>query len=201
MSEQEHPVDDLQTIVKMFDRRRLMQWAGIIVAGGAAAVAFLTPLLGYFLAPILKPKPDEWLDIGAIDDFAVGETTLITYVSPNRGPWDGMTAKSAAYVRRTGPEAFTVFDVHCAHLGCPVNWFKESGLFLCPCHGGVYYEDGERASGPPPRGLYTYEQKLENGRLFIKVGHLPTLQDTMRQDFNLGQSERHAPGCQKPRLA
>lgn len=186
MSEQEHPTDDLDTVLRMFDRRRLMQWAGIAAGGVAAAFAFLTPLVGYFLAPLIRPKPDQWLDIGAIDDFKLNETKLITYVSPNRGPWDGMTANSAAYVRRTGAEDFTVFDVHCAHLGCPVNWFQESGLFLCPCHGGVYYEDGARASGPPPRGLYKYEQKLENGRLFIKVGHLPTLQDTMREELEIG---------------
>ena len=49
---------------------------------------------------------------------------------------------------------FQVFAINCAHLGCPVRWFPESRLFMCPCHGGVYYEDGSRASGPPPRGLY-----------------------------------------------
>jgi Rieske Fe-S protein len=35
-----------------------------------------------------------------------------------------------------------------------VSWFPQSGLFMCPCHGGVYYSNGERASGPPPRGLF-----------------------------------------------
>ena len=44
--------------------------------------------------------------------------------------------------------------VNCAHLGCPVSWFPQSGLFMCPCHGGVYYANGDRASGPPPRGLF-----------------------------------------------
>ena len=34
---------------------------------------------------------------------------------------------------------------------------------MCPCHGGVYYADGSRASGPPPRGLYEYEYKVEGG--------------------------------------
>ena len=51
-------------------------------------------------------------------------------------------------------DRFQVFAINCAHLGCPVRWFPESGLFMCPCHGGVYYDDGARASGPPPRGLY-----------------------------------------------
>ena len=31
---------------------------------------------------------------------------------------------------------------------------------MCPCHGGVYYADGARASGPPERGLFEYEYKV-----------------------------------------
>jgi hypothetical protein len=46
---------------------------------------------------------------------------------------------------------------------------------MCPCHGGVYYADGSRASGPPERGLFTYEAKVENGKLMIKAGQTPTL--------------------------
>jgi Rieske Fe-S protein len=48
---------------------------------------------------------------------------------------------------------------------------------MCPCHGGVYYEDGSRASGPPPRGLFEYDYKVENGHLWIKGGQMPTLAD------------------------
>jgi menaquinol-cytochrome c reductase iron-sulfur subunit len=45
---------------------------------------------------------------------------------------------------------------------------------MCPCHGGVYYEDGARASGPPERGLFQYAYRVEDGKLFIKAGELPT---------------------------
>jgi Rieske Fe-S protein len=46
---------------------------------------------------------------------------------------------------------------------------------MCPCHGGAYYEDGSRAAGPPPRGLFEYEHKIENGELVVKGGFIPTL--------------------------
>jgi hypothetical protein len=46
---------------------------------------------------------------------------------------------------------------------------------MCPCHGGVYYEDGSRASGPPPRGLYEYSFEVKNNRLFVYGGELPNL--------------------------
>jgi Rieske Fe-S protein len=72
-------------------------------------------------------------------------------------------------------DRFLVLAVNCTHLGCPVSWFPAAGLFLCPCHGGVYYEDGQRASGPPPHGLYRYDYRVDNRQLQILAGHLPTL--------------------------
>ena len=78
-------------------------------------------------------------------------------------------------MRRIEGDKFQVFAINCTHLGCPIRWFQESRLFMCPCHGGVFYEDGQRASGPPPRGLYEYQHKVENGQLMIHGGHLPTL--------------------------
>src|SRR6267142_4811479 len=56
--------------------------------------------------------------------------------------------------------------------GNPLIWNYQ---FMCPCHGGVYYADGARASGPPPRGLFEYEYKVQNGHLLVLGGQLPTL--------------------------
>jgi Rieske Fe-S protein len=77
-------------------------------------------------------------------------------------------------VRHTDDGAFQVFAINCAHLGCPVRWFPQSRLFMCPCHGGAYYEDGARASGPPERGLFEYTFKILDGKLQIQAGELPT---------------------------
>jgi Rieske Fe-S protein len=92
-------------------------------------------------------------------------------------------AKEKKLTVRLDPR-FLVLAVNCAHLGCPVEWFQESGLFMCPCHGGVYYENGERASGPPPRGLYPCVYRVTRVRgalhLEIQAPHFPTLQDTLR---------------------
>ena len=41
-------------------------------------------------------------------------------------------------------------------------------------HGGAYYEDGSRASGPPELGLFEYAFKIANGKLLIKAGEMPT---------------------------
>jgi len=89
-------------------------------------------------------------------------------------PTDGKTVDTACWVRRIEGDQFQVFAVNCAHLGCPVRWFPQSGLFMCPCHGGAYYRDGSRASGPPERGLFEYPHKIENGLITIQAGELPT---------------------------
>jgi menaquinol-cytochrome c reductase iron-sulfur subunit len=81
------------------------------------------------------------------------------------------------WVRRIAGAQFQVFAINCAHLGCPVRWFPESSLFMCPCHGGVYYADGSHASGPPPRGLFEYASKIESGQLCVRGGELPTLSE------------------------
>lgn len=155
-------------------RRGFLQFLAF-VSGVAASAALGVPVLGYLLGPILRPKRDQWVELGPLDSFPENSTRLAKFKNPNAGPWDGITAGRACYVRRLAGNELTVFSIHCAHLGCPVHWFEESGLFLCPCHGGTYYADGSRAAGPPPRGLFVMPHKLENGRLWIEAGHLPTL--------------------------
>ena len=87
---------------------------------------------------------------------------------------DGETAEIPCWVRNIDGNNFQVFAINCAHLGCPVRWFPKSRLFMCTCHGGAYYEDGSRASGPPERGLFQYPFKVLDGKLQIQAGELPT---------------------------
>lgn len=158
-------------------RRSLLMNVGIAL-NAVVALAIATPVVAYLVGPMTRRKEYlAWVPIGRPEDFPPGETTLVTFKNPFTTPWDGDTAMVPAYVRSTGPGEYTVFAINCAHLGCPVRWFSESQLFMCPCHGGVYYADGSRASGPPERGLFTYGQKIENGQLMINAGQMPTLQN------------------------
>jgi Rieske Fe-S protein len=143
-----------------------------------AGALFAAPILGYILSPGTRRamnKDLSWVTLGEIGQFPVGQTRFATYRNPSTVPWDGDTGNVGCWVRRVTAEKWQVFAVNCAHLGCPVRWFPQSGLFMCPCHGGVYYADGARASGPPPRGLFQYDYKIENGQLWIKAGQMPTL--------------------------
>jgi Rieske Fe-S protein len=158
-------------------RRTFLMNVGIAL-NAAVALVIATPVVVYLLGPVLRRKEYlQWITVGNVSDFPVGETKLITFKNPFSDPWDGETGKVPAYVRHSAPDEFTVFAINCAHLGCPVRWFSESQLFMCPCHGGVYYADGSRASGPPERGLFTYELKVQDGKLMINAGQVPTLRN------------------------
>jgi Rieske Fe-S protein len=153
-----------------------------LITGGIAAAAAGIPILNYLFAQ--KRKETIWVPLGLAGDFPEGATRLVAFDNPLRQPWDGIVARTGVFVRNEGSDEqgkprFRILAANCAHLGCPVSWFPQSGLFMCPCHGGVYYADGARASGPPPRGLFHCVWRVEDQRLEIQAPHYPTLQDTL----------------------
>ena len=157
--------------------RRAFLFKLSLMLNAAVGAVLAVPLVGYLLGPALKKSSatGAWITLGSIDQFPVGETRLADFRSPVATFDDGDTAKVACWVRRVSEQQFQVFAVNCAHLGCPVRWFAQSKLFLCPCHGGAYYEDGSRASGPPERGLFEYRYQLTGDSLMIHAGDMPTL--------------------------
>jgi menaquinol-cytochrome c reductase iron-sulfur subunit len=164
-------------------RRTLFQW--LTYGLGALTTSILAFPFVTYIAGVRK-RSAQWVPLGAVNDFPPEETRLLTFENPIRQPWDGMAAHIGVYVRRlredgSEHERFLVFAVNCAHLGCPVSWFPQSGLFMCPCHGGVYYATGERASGPPPRGLFHCVWRVQDGMLEVQAPHYPTLQDTLEE--------------------
>src|SRR5262249_53703118 len=138
------------------ERRTFLGWLTYGL-GAVAALLVGIPFLGYLFGP--RKAPVEWFPLGPVKDFPKDKTVVVNFDNPSRQPWDGMVAHTGVFVRYEGHDEteadeakahrFLVLAVNCAHLGCPVNWFQESGLFMCPCRGGVYYGDGKRASGPP----------------------------------------------------
>jgi len=160
----------------MFTRRGFFMKIGILL-NGLVGAALAVPIVQYLLSSVTRGRADaylSWVPLGPVSRFPEGETRLVTFRNPYVTPTDGKTADTACWVRRVGGDQFQVFAVNCAHLGCPVCWFPQFGLFMCPCHGGAYYRDGSRASGPPERGLFEYPYKVEDGQITIQAGELPT---------------------------
>ena len=173
---EDHKIKDAEVHVHPVSRRNLLMNIGIGL-NALVGLAIAAPVLGYIIGPAVRKKGyyKSWVTLGGVDRYPNGQTRLATFITPYKTPDDGATDNTACWVRRLSEETFQVFAINCAHLGCPVRWFPQSGLFMCPCHGGVYYQDGSRAAGPPDRGLFEYQWKLVNGELQINAGQLPTL--------------------------
>lgn len=55
----------------------------------------------------------------------------------------------------------------CTHLGCITEWQSEKQIFFCPCHAGVFDDNGKVISGPPPRPLPEYNLRIKEGGIYI----------------------------------
>ncbi len=95
------------------------------------------------------------------------------FEDPSPEAWAGVTAETGAWLRRVGEEEFIAFSINCRHLGCPVRWVAGPSLFMCPCHGGVYYPNGDVAAGPPPEPLHRYPVRVQDGNVEIETSPIP----------------------------
>ncbi|HWE60280.1 MAG TPA: Rieske 2Fe-2S domain-containing protein [Chloroflexota bacterium] len=158
-------------------RRRLLEGISIGV-GAIVGVALGYPVIGFLLAPLAEKTPQVWRAVGRVKDFHVGQTVEVTFENASPLPWAGATAKTAAWLRRANAQDFIAFSINCTHLNCPVRWEASSTLFFCPCHGGVYYQDGSVAAGPPPNPLPRYPVRILDGQVEIRTSPLPTTTTT-----------------------
>jgi menaquinol-cytochrome c reductase iron-sulfur subunit len=144
-----------------------------IAAGGGGALLVALPVAGFILAPFFERRKEAWRSVGKKDSFKIGTTTAVQYEDASPLPWAGVTARTAAWLRRVDADTFIAFSINCTHLGCPVRWLAEADLFMCPCHGGVYYNDGTVAAGPPPAPLPRYQVRVQNGDVQILTAPIP----------------------------
>ena len=149
-------------------RRRLLVAISLACGSLAAAIIALPPV-AFFIGPIFRKEPHVWRKVGPVNHFKMGETVSVRFELASTLPWDGATGHRSAWLRRNTEGDFVAFAVNCTHLGCPVRWEPKADLFLCPCHGGVYYSNGDVAGGPPPRPLPRYQVRVRDGQVEIQT--------------------------------
>jgi menaquinol-cytochrome c reductase iron-sulfur subunit len=168
----ESPTAPLADTPEEISRRRFFEKLSIALLGLCGALVGV-PLVGFIVAPLFRKVPQKWVTIGKPDDFQIGKTVAVTVNDPSPLPWAGVTAKTGVWLRRVTEDTFIAFSANCTHLGCPVRWLPDADLFMCPCHGGVYYSDGKVAAGPPPLPLFRYDVRVENGEVQMKQAIVP----------------------------
>ena len=106
------------------ERRRFMGRLSIALSAVAAAIVGI-PVVGFILGPLIVTEKDVWRAVGAVDSFKTGETVSVSFLDPSPMAWAGVSAMTAAWLRRLESGGFVAFAVNCAHLGCPVRWLRE----------------------------------------------------------------------------
>ena len=149
-------------------KRRSFLKAGLLFISGLISAVIAVPLFGFAILPALKKAPKKYVVLGIVDLLKGSRHKKVNYTFQSKDGWVQTNRKRSVYVTDTGNGNFVVFSRVCSHLNCLVRWEESKRQFLCPCHGGVFDEEGNVVAGPPPQALEKLPVKVEDGVLYVK---------------------------------
>lgn len=82
------------------------------------------------------PDTTGWTVIGKAAQFVKGQ--------PQR---TALANGAVLYVTRLTADTLSIVSAKCTHRGCEVGWNKDSGQFVCPCHGAAFTAAGKNLHG------------------------------------------------------
>ncbi len=135
-------------------RRGFLDW---IVGLGSFVTGLAVTIPGVmYLWPAARGGGTKNVEVPGAGSLSPGESLMVQ-----------VGGKAAVVVRgRTG---FKAFSASCTHLGCLVKWDSGKREFLCPCHAGVFDEDGQVVSGPVPLPLPEFVVKEIGDKVFVSA--------------------------------
>ena len=143
--------------------------ATIAGIGGLIGITYGLPAIAYIVGPAAKQGSSDWIELGSVNKIELNTRLFKTVVETQTG-WIKTQEEISAYVLTENGQDYLVMSNICTHLGCRVRWIEEQDYFFCPCHNGSFSRDGEVTGGPPPKPLDQFENKVEDGILFIRRG-------------------------------
>jgi cytochrome b6-f complex iron-sulfur subunit len=125
---------------------------------GLWVVAFITVVLTYIKAPRESKGVEEKVKrVGPLADLQIGSAK---FVADDRQPF---------WVIRTASDELTALSATCTHLRCILQWDKDSGRLVCPCHAGAFDLNGNVVAGPPPRPLESLRVDTRGGIVYVNL--------------------------------
>ena len=84
------------------------------------------------------------------------------------GEWSSLETEDGLTVLLTLRKGeYLAFDGTCTHMGCPVVPDDRTGGFFCPCHAGLFDENGAVVSGPPKLPLQKLGVTVSGRQLLV----------------------------------
>lgn len=136
---------------------KLLMGTGLFLSYGLLAVQGVL----FVLPPRTKVRTRK-IFAGKLDHYKVGSTEIF------------YDLEGTPIMVKRDAEGLRAFSSVCPHLGCKVHWEDENHRFFCPCHGGVFTEDGVAIAGPPAdAGQNLFEVPVQvdeaSGIVYIEV--------------------------------
>ena len=147
-------------------RRSLLEyfiWGIFAFIGSVMAAIFGAAATG----PVFWRRRQDWLEVSTLENLTgVPKHFEVTYVQ--RQGWTAEERRQIVYAYLTPEGRVEILSSVCTHLGCTVRWKAKVGHFLCPCHGGIYDQEGRVIQGPPPRDLPHLPVKVEQNTVLVQ---------------------------------
>jgi cytochrome b6-f complex iron-sulfur subunit len=89
-----------------------------------------------FFSYQFNPSPPSEFDLGDVAAFPIGSRTVRPDIP-------------AVIYNQAGD--FVAYSLTCTHLGCTVE--EDDDVFVCPCHGSRYDQEGKVLKGPAQKPL------------------------------------------------
>jgi len=125
---------------------------------GLWGVAFITVVISYIKAPRESKGIDERVSrVGPLSEFQIGTAR---FIADERQPF---------WVIRNSSEELIALSATCTHLRCILQWEKDSGRLVCPCHAGAFDLNGNVVAGPPPRPLQSLKVDTRGGIVYVNL--------------------------------
>lgn len=137
--------------------------------GGLISLGMGIPAIAYVIGPAIKRGQDQnWIRLESTSKVELGVPTLFKTKIRRQTGWIVNEDELSIYVLTENGRDFIAMSNICTHLGCRVRWIVEQDEFFCPCHNGIFDNEGAVLDGPPPRPLDRYDVNRRRSIVHIR---------------------------------
>lgn len=162
-------------------RRTMLARSGVVAASLVAGAGIEHTLqqahTGPWTAPATVPllpttAPATWHFVTTLADLGANvmrftTNTIVGYV---------LSTTDTEQKNKEGPPQGThiiALSAACTHMGCLVQWHDTDRHFHCPCHGGLFAENGTAVVAPGAKDallpLPRLDTKVEHGKVYVRI--------------------------------